>query len=82
MMAIKSILLPPYVRLNYPRNISLQNGIVCINYSLGKISETDNGKGTGIGNGGVLLPGDKVRSAELEVVITTWPFCIKHQPAK
>lgn len=49
-MAIKSILLPPYVRLNYPRNISLQNGIVCINYSLGKISETDNGKGTGIGN--------------------------------
>ena len=50
MMAIRSILLPPYVSLDYPRNISLQNGLVCIRYSLGKISVTDKGEGTGTGN--------------------------------
>lgn len=50
MIAIRSILLPPYVSLDYPRNISLQNGLVCIHYSLGKISVTDKGEGTGTGN--------------------------------
>ena len=50
MMAIKSILPPPYVSLDYPRNLSLQNTIVCINYSSGKFSVTDKGKGTGIDN--------------------------------